>query len=87
MIMDYLTKISNYVLNEIIKIGPFINSFFNFWFKPEWIFVFISGVVGAYVGIKLNKRFGENKRIHSKSLIKQSINTTLGSVLFSFIPF
>ena len=80
-----ITNVSNNILNSIIQLEEPINYFFqDLWFKPEWIFIFLSGVIGAYVAIKMNKIFENKKRIHSKSLIKHSISTTLEAVFTVF---
>lgn len=87
--MINFTDFSTNFLNGIVELGPFIISFINeIWLKiPEWIFIFISGVVGAYVAIKMDRIFQQKTRIHFKSFIKQSSSAALKVIVYIFFIF
>lgn len=79
------TNTSKEILTKLTELEQPINTFFQqIWFKPEWFFIFLSGVIGAYVAIIVSKKFEKKKKIHTKSLMKHSISATLDAVLMVF---
>lgn len=74
------------LLNATIQFEKPINQFFqDYWFEPEWVFMILSGIVGACVAVKVNKFFENKKRIHTKDLMRESFFTTFGVVSIIYL--
>ena len=49
------------------------------------MFVFLSGIIGAYAAVKVSKKFEKKQRVHTKSLMKHSVSTVFEAVVMVFL--
>jgi len=89
--MDLFNITENFSNNLLTKIfvdteNPVGNFFNNIMFRlPDWTFILIATVISAIVAVKLEKKFENNKRIHTKKLVKEAFSESIfatGLVLF-----
>ena len=73
-----ISSTSQNILDGIIDLYDPINELLgNLWFKPEWFFIVISGILGAYVAIRIEREIENKRKLYDKKLWKLAISTTL----------